>query len=90
MTTYSNYEQRLLDQQSGAELDRLAARRAQRPTEERRMSNLTREEFETLLDEFANTYGAAVLAAAKPDEEYDRAVAAAVEARQALTKAVFP
>ncbi len=28
MSTYSDYEQRLLDQQSGAELDRLAERRA--------------------------------------------------------------
>ncbi len=30
MSTYSDYEQRLLDQQSGAELDRIAERR--RPT----------------------------------------------------------
>lgn len=28
MSTYSDYEQRLLDQQSGAELDRIAERRA--------------------------------------------------------------
>lgn len=31
MNTYSDYEQRLLDQASGAELDRLAERRASTP-----------------------------------------------------------
>jgi hypothetical protein len=30
MSTYSDHEQRLLDQQSGAEMDRLAERRARR------------------------------------------------------------
>ena len=54
------------------------------------MPNLTREEFGRLLDDFADAYGAAVLAAAKPGAEYDSAVERAVEARQALTKAVFP
>jgi hypothetical protein len=87
MTTYSNYEQRLLDQQSGAELDRLAARRARRPTEE----PLTREKFAELLDAClgAHLHHMWTLSGGTPQEQ-QAAEKAATDARIALQTAVFP
>ena len=50
---------------------------------------VSREEFERLLDEYAALFGAAVYAQGKSATEYRDATEKAVEARQALLKAVL-
>jgi hypothetical protein len=51
---------------------------------------VSREEFERLLDEYTALFGAAVYAQGKTATEYRDATEKAVEARDALLKAVFP
>lgn len=51
---------------------------------------ITREEFDRLLDEFMEAYGAAILVSTRVGTAYPDALEKAVEARQALGKAVFP
>ena len=51
---------------------------------------LTLEQLNELLDDFADAYGTAVLAAGSNKRDYDEATLKAVEAREAIRQAVFP